>query len=284
MRDNLIRLALIAISLVMSGCANPYVKYYTDLTNGDNSYMRSPNIVKSTPPRIVYAADADKGIRDLKENGFHAIGYSSFWAGDIDASKALKQAEELQASVVLYTKTYKSTESGYRPLTLPTTNTSSTSYSGDVNSNSTTKSSYTGNTYNTYGSGNYSGTATTTTTGTQTTYIPYTNVYYDYKVSYWIQQKEFRFGVEGKDLTDAQRSELGSNKGVNVDLVVKNTPAYDADILSNDIITKFNNDSVSNMQTMYKLLDKYEGNLIKVTLIRNNVEIIKEVKINKTNR
>ena len=50
------------------------------------------------------------------------------------------------------------------------------------------------------------------------------------------------------DLTDDLRKQLGSNRGVVVNVVVKGSPAFNADIMRGDIITQINKEIVSDVQ------------------------------------
>jgi hypothetical protein len=264
---NLIRSCLALLALTICGCMNPYAKFYRDLTNGVDISSHPNMEISSAPPRLVHTGNHDETAMQLREEGYHAIGLSSFWAKDYSETKAIEQAEHVKASVVLFSKKYRNSESGSVPLTLPTTQTSYNSFSGNV--------------YGTGGSANYYGSGSTTTYGTQTTYLPYTNHYYDYMVSYWVKQKNFRFGIEPKELSETDKVALQSNKGVRVDLVVKNTPAYEADILKGDFIKQIAEDPILDTKSFFKAIDKHEGTTVKIMLIRNGQEITKEVSISK---
>ena len=240
--------------LIFCGCTNYHNKYYRDLTNGID-FRKNPNIeISNAPPKLITTNNHDETARKLREDGYSAVGYSSFWTSrDFSEPEAIEYAEQIKASVILFSKKYRNSQSESTPLILPNTQTSYNSFIG-----------------------------TTTTYGTQTTYIPTTSHYYDYMISYWIKQKSFRLGIEVKDLSDADKIALGSNKGAVVDIVTKNTTAYEADIINGDLIRKISDDAVLDKDSFYKLLDKHEGNTVKITLIRNGQEISKDVRINKT--
>lgn len=258
------KMATILLTLFLCGCANPYAKYYKDTTNGIDLASNSNYELPTSRPKLIKKTDHDETATRLKIEGYQMVGYSSFWGVESDEEKAIDHAEQIKASLVLLTRKYRNSESGSMPLVLPNTRTSSSNFSGNV------------------GGTNYYGTGTTTTYGTQTTYIPYTNHYYNYLVSYWIKQKTFRLGTEPRELTDAEKTELNSNKGIAVNLVTKHTSAYEADILKNDLIVKLADDLVDDIPSFYKLLDKYEGSTIKITLVRKGQITTKEVRINKT--
>lgn len=268
MKKCLVKSLMIVLALLLCACTNPYAKFYKDMTGG-LALANNPNIESAnTPPRLIPTGNHDATAMQLREEGYLILGYSSFWAGDFSESRAIDHAEKINASVILFSKKYRNSQSGSVPLTLPNTQTSYNSFSGNI--------------YGSGGNANYYGTGSTTTYGTQTTYIPYTNHYYDYMVSYWVKQKEFRLGIEPKELSDSSKIAIGSNKGVEVSLVIKNTSAYEEDILKGDVLRKIFNDDIQDVESFYRLLDKYEGSTVKITLVRNGQEMTKEVKINKT--
>jgi len=267
MLKNLMELQVVLVVLILCGCANPYAKYYRDLTNGTD-FINNPNFeITNGPPRLIITDNPAESALKLREDGYLPLGFSSFWARDLSESKAIKHGEQIKASIVLFFKKYRNTESGSIPLTLPSTQTSNSSYSGNI--------------YGTGGNASFYGSGTTTTYGTQTTYIPYEHDYYDYAVSYWIKQKNFRLGAVVIDLSNDDKMAIGSNKGVKVDVVVKNTPAYNADILRGDLIKKIEDDPVLDITSFQKHIVKNEGKIVKITLIRNGQEITKKVNIDK---
>jgi S1-C subfamily serine protease len=167
---------------------------------------------------------------------------------------------------MLYSK-YKRTVSGNAPLTLPNTTTSSTNFSG--------------NAYGSGGSATYSGTANTTNYGTKTTYIPYSYDQSDFLAIYWIKSKPRIFGINYEDLTEDIRRKTGSNKGVLVTVVTKDSPAFDADILRGDVIKNIGDVLITNIDLANKTIDKYQGQEVDVLIFRDDKEIHKKVKLRK---
>jgi len=239
---------------VLTGCANPHNTFYKDFTEGVNIRNDARFEISNSKPTIILTDNVEAGIRKLKEDGYIAIGESSYWAArDFSEKDALEYASQNGASVVLYYKKYKNSESTTTPLVLPN---AQTSYNPII--------------------------GTTTTYGTQVTNIPITHHYYDYSISYWIKQIKFRLGLEVNDLLDPDKKLIGSNKGVKVSVVIKNTPAYDNEFLPGDILKKVNTDTISDSKSFYEILGKYEGKLVEISVIRDGKEIIKSVKVNKT--
>lgn len=150
------------------------------------------------------------------------------------------------------------------PFTMPT---STTSYSTG------TATAYgPGGVVNAYGSG------TTTTYGTTTTMIPMTVNRSDYGAAYFVKRK-WTFGTLWRDLNDAERQELQSNKGVYVRVVIDNSPAYQADILPGDIILAVDGAPVLNQKSIANELRVHAGQVVTVSLYRRGSLLEKSVRL-----
>ena len=252
--------------LVLSGCANPYAKYYFDRTGGVD-ITKMPNIVQySGEPRLFNGQDRDEDAQRLSEDGYVLVGISSFNGANVDFAKAKSQARDIHAEVVMCYSSYSGTNSGVMPLTLPNNQTSTTNM--------------TGNAYGSGGYANFNGTATTTSYGTQTTYIPYNVRRYEYFASYWARNKPAIFGVRIKDLTDEQRKESNGNKGLAVMTVIKGSPAFRSDLFKGDILKKIGETDMYEAKDFQAALQKYQGQNVKVQFVRDGKEQEKEVQFN----
>jgi hypothetical protein len=261
-------IALFSVLLILTGCAtNPYSKFYQDFTGG-LGVVNNPQFVTTTgEPRIIQGSDINLDQKRLREDGFSQIGESSFNAADATRHQALKQAKIINAEVVIVYQQYTDTQSGSIPLTQPDTRSSTTYFSG-----------------NAYGSGGYatmSGSAVQTTYGTKTTYMPYSVMRYDFYASFWAKVKPFAFGAHLRPLTDGEKRSLGSNKGAAIDTVIRDSPAFDADILSSDIIRRIQNEVVSDPKTFLGLLNKYRGQEIELEIVRDGQILKKRLTLNK---
>lgn len=263
-------LLIVAIVFLMQGCAAPYSKFYFDQTGGADLTKDQKSIITQEEPKLFRGSDKEKDALAMSENGYVLVGYSSFNAGNVDENGAIAQAKKVHASVVLVYSAYTNTVSGAMPLTLPDTQTSTTSLYG-----------------NAYGSGggwaNYSGTATTTTHGSKTTYIPYSVNRSDYLATYWAKLKPLVLGVQVQDLTPEIRTELQSNKGVVVSVVVKGSPAFQVDILKGDVIKSIDDTEIYDAQSFAGSVSKHQGQKTVLTIYRNGQEIRKEVQLNSGN-
>jgi hypothetical protein len=89
-----------------------------------------------------------------------------------------------------------------------------------------------------YGSSYYKGTGGT-----------YSIRRYDYQVYYFvplIYTFELTFGIDGNNLSNKLRQEIGRNTGVYVNIVYNNTPAFHANILRGDVIIRINEYTINN--------------------------------------
>jgi len=101
----------------------------------------------------------------------------------------------------------------------------------------------------------------------------------DYGAIYFIKQRS-ALGIIMRDLTDAERQELQTNKGAAVRLIVDGTPAFDADILVGDVITGIDGVAVSSAQTFRELLRERRGRLVSLSILRRGQHIEKAVQLN----
>ena len=252
----------------MLGCTTPFSKFYFDQTGGRDITKDQKVIITNDEPKLFHGNDPEKDALSMMANGYVMVGYSSFNAANVNVNGAIAQAKKVHASVVLIYSKYANTVSGLLPLIIPDNETSTTSLYGNV-----------------YGSGggwaNYSGTATTTTYGSKATYIPYSVNRFDYLATYWVKQKRPILGVWVKDLPPEIRSEIGSNKGVLVTVVVKNSPAFQSDILKGDILKRIDDTEIYNTESFTNTIRKHEGQKVIITVYRNGKLIRKEVQLNR---
>jgi len=257
------KVSLFALLLSLTGCVNPYEKFYVAQNPGLGTSYSNENI--GIPPKLIHGSNPDADFQEMLEEGYDVIGYSSFNAASVSADDALEQATAVHADVVIYYSRYTHTVSGSVPLTVPNTQTSNTNIYG-----------------NSYGSGGYrsfSGSANTTTYGTQTTYMPYNVNRFDYYASYWIKTKPGILGVRIRDMTDEQRKEVGGNKGVAIIAVVKGSVAYRSDFLKGDILEKIGDTDLYEVKDLLEIVHKYQGQSVNIQLIRDGKALTKTVQL-----
>ena len=257
---------ILCFILLLAGCANPYVRFYQDRTGGVD-LTKSPMVVLlAGEPKLFQGTNPETDYPRMLENGFNLVGFSSFNGANINVNGALTQAKSVHAEIILIYSKHTGTQSGVQPLTLPDVQTSVTNLSGGG--------------FGSAGYGSFSGTALTTTYGTRTTYVPYSVERYDYFASYWIRMKPPVFGVHTRNLTPELRQKIGSNKGVYVLAVVRNSPAWSADVLKDDIITKISDVEIIDHTTFGRTVGMNIGKKVTVEILRNGQRIVKEITFN----
>lgn len=253
------------LSMTLISCTNNFAKFYTG-SKGDEVLAHKNNLVlPEGPPKVLRGTSPDADNMRMFQEGFVQIGYSSFNAGRVNEKDALAHGEDIHAAVVILYSAYTHTHSGAVPLTMPNTQTSTTQMSGTS--------------FGPGGIGSFSGNANTTTYGSRTTMMPYNVDRYDYGATYWVKSKPMRFGVEAGDLSDEQRKQLGSNKGIQVLVVANDTPAFHADIMRGDIIRQMGGFPIADVRGFYEVMDRIAGQRVMVELVRDGKEMKKEVQL-----
>lgn len=213
---------LTIFSILIVGCAAPFSQFYYDKTGGIDITTIPTVIISQDEPKVFRGNKQEEDSFRMLEDGYGLVGYSSFNAGNVNENGAVAQAKKVHASAVILYSEYTETVSGTLPLTLPDTQTSTTSLYGSA--------------YGPGGYANYSGSAYTTTYGTKTTYIPYSVRRANYFATYWVKIKTPVFGIHMRELTTEIRQEIKSNKGVLVYAVMNGSPAFLADIFRGDVV------------------------------------------------
>ena len=258
------------LSLVVCiGCKNPFTDFYHDYTGGADPRTTGVVAVISEPERRV-GNDPNADFLEMSENGFLTLGYSSFNGGtNVSWDDAYTQGKKVGAAVIMqYNPKLTGTSSGVYHQSIPTT---TTSYSSG---NATAYGA--GGTVNAYGSG------VTTTYGSQVVAVPYTVNRYDYMAVYWAKDiRPVVLGAVFVDLTPKEREEIGSNKGVRINVVVKGTPAFRADLMRNDIVKKIGDNEVLDVKQAIEVRNRYFGQTVTMEVLRNGQPKSIQVTLNK---
>ena len=78
---------------------------------------------------------------------------------------------------------------------------------------------------------------------------------YDQVAVFFVKStKKLKFGVAVTELTPEQRTSLGRNTGAIVEVVMENSPAFNANVLPGDILVEVNGVSVQNVQHAVELM------------------------------
>lgn len=258
------KMLLLSAMLLLGGCANGYKQFYQPV----NAVVTAPRSGAVTAnPSVDHIPNASPAVlANYERQGYMPIGYSSFNSGrpEPDAN-AIEQGRAVGADLVLIVNPqYTGTMMTSIPITTPTT--------------STAYSTGTATAYGPYGMVNAYGSGTTTTYGTQTTYMPLAIHRVNYGAVYLVK-RHFLFGAIMRELNDAERQAIQSNKGAVVQLVVNGSSAFNADILPGDIITAADGQPILSMPDFSQYIGAHAGQSMTLDIIRGAQRIQKTVQL-----
>ena len=259
----------ICIALVLSSCAtNPVLTYYQGIPDARTDPRTATAYDKNhNGPLIIYpTADQKNEVRAAIKRGFSMIGQSDFTGpSNTPLQEGIKKQAALNgAHLALYSVNYKDTISGVAPIVIPQTSTTVTNANVSA-----------------FGSGGFAnayGTGRSTTYSSQVVPMSYTIDRSDFHVAFLMKPKRARLGIHPIPLTDSEINILQSNNGIKVDIVIDGSSASQADILPSDIILAMSGEKVF-MSNFWQLLDKYEGQSVKLDIYRNGKRLVKNVEI-----
>lgn len=130
----------------------------------------------------------------------------------------------------------------------------------------------TANSLNTGGMSTYNSTSTIAMPGGYTTYqIPFSVDRNNFFASYWAKRdpNKIRLGVNVAPLSDELRHTLQRNTGVIVQVVIKGSPAFIANILEGDVILRLNSREVIDPQGFIEQLKPLSGQTVTLTAYRS---------------
>lgn len=253
----------------ITGCASGYKEYYKSAPK-ETLDMAVARRSGSPPamPAVEHAnslGNAQDLVKAYIKRSYLLIGWSTFNSGRVESEEAaIQQGRDILADLVLiFNPKYSGSVTSTVPISVPTTTTTYSSGSATV-----------------YGSGGKSATAygsgTSTTYGTTTNYVPFTIDKYDYGALYFVKMRP-TFGAVTRELSDSERQALQSNKGAVIDIVINDSPAFNADLLVGDVIVSVDGVMVSNTKAFYDLLKERSGKSVSLVLLRQGKQIEKQV-------
>jgi len=238
----------IIIVLLISGCVSGYQQFYKSEiveNNIDDLELLQPG----EEPKVYGTQDFEKDSKTLFPKNYRRIGHSSFNGRFEDESKVKEQAKRVCASVVLINSKYTNTQTTTSPLFLP--NTSTTYISG------------------------FGGGTTATTYGTMAVPITSHQRRFDQAAIFFAKSTEkLKLGVLLSDLTEEQRIEAERNTGAVISAVLDGSPAFNSNLLPQDIVIEIGGIVVKNgrhLQDILKSLDTSIGSV--------NFKIIRKSKL-----
>lgn len=265
------RILFTVVCGALAACASGYGDFYRPVqgvsleaiaTYRSSAPTSRPAIERTVPP----VQGSNSFLVPYLKRGYFLIGRSSFSSDSTpNDDEAIEQAKRVGADlVVVFEPRYLGSSTTAIPLTTPTS--------------STTYSSGSATAYGPRGAVSAYGTGTTTTYGTTTTMIPLTVHRSEYGAAFFIKRR-YGLGAMFRDLSDAERSQLQTNKGVSVTLVVDNSPAFVSDLLVGDIVVSIDGEPVANSQGFTEQMRARDGQRIALSLLRGGVRVEKEVQL-----
>jgi len=268
MRNSLCALFL---SLTLAGCASTdgYRQFYTPVPGATPEKIAETRAAPpASIPQVAHAGRFDGDTkRKFAREGYAVIGYSSFTSGyRQNDDDAIELAKGVGADlVVIFNAEYASSVTSSVPITTPTATTSYTNGMATA--------------YGTGGSAVAFGNSTTTTYGTNTTYVPQTVNRYQFGAAYLVKRR-YQLGIaESRELSDHERQELQTNRGIYVETIVDGTPAYISDILPGDVITAVDGSGIGGLANFSELISARAGRTVELTIIRQGKTISKSVSL-----
>ena len=240
--------------------AGPFEKFFQSTTEpGIEEYVLPGKSV----PRVVITDDLTRDILRIREDGYEPVGYSSFVGPPQDPKKAIKQAKKLKAEIIVYASTYESTRSGAMPILIP-------------NNRTTT---LTGNAYGSGGWGSYSGTASTY--GSTPVVVPFSVDRYNQTAVYFakIRPEKIGLGLRYSPLDPVKAKELGTNKAVIVEYVIRQSPAFLADIFSGDVVLSVAGRDISSPSNMAQIKADFAGKTVPVEIVRDGQKMTLSISV-----
>jgi hypothetical protein len=249
------RILIFLAAFLLASCVNNYKKFYQGSALPETTLERFENFVGI--PEIRSGSTPTNDQRLMIKEGYYPIGQSSFYGPDSPFTDTLDVAKENGASKITVYKKFRNTRSGAVPINMPTTQ--NTFHSGSIIGNMS--------------SATYSGTSTSF--GTATTLVPYSTDIYEQTAIYWRRLRRGGFGIQFSELSDKERKELGSNKGVKVMNLRNGSAAFDNDVLIGDIIIEVNGTRLNSLKQAVELVLNSYGKTNSL-LIRRDGKLIKK--------
>jgi len=290
-------ICFIGIVGFLTGCGGMFKGSYFDRTGGLALAELQTLFEITSEPRLVNG-NYDQLLADnvrMMEDGYYNLGHSNFKSTSVNWNNAIIQAKNVHATTVIVYSKFLKTEQGFNTITTTEPETTFSTFSGSTYSSRSsiplpyesvlkdTNENIFGSPPST-GSGiqTFSGSKTETTYKTKTEYVPYSVDKYHYMASYWVKYKPniLPFGTHTENLTPELRQKIGRNKGVNVFASVKGSPAYNANIITGDILLTINGHELEDQKDYQRVVKYHAGQVVDVEIWRNGSVLKKQVKLN----
>lgn len=246
------------VPLTLTACGNPYRDTYESTIEHWPHGEASRLLPAEGEPRLVSSNDVRRDALRLMEEGYLLLGRSRFRGSAVDQGASLDQAKKVGASVVVIGSEYAESATECIPMTEWFPERQITTKETAIISR-----------------GPETGTVVerdvvrTIKGEFRTTCVPQTTDYYDYAATFWGKSRPPIFGVLVEALNDELRQQLQSNHGVQVQAVIRSSPAFAADILRGDIITSLAGESILDADHFFEIVEAHAGEQVTVEINRN---------------
>jgi hypothetical protein len=246
------------LCLLLVGCVSPWERFYSGIeAPADYVYGGST---------ACHRVDSPDDVKAYLRDGYAVFGESSFNAGGgVSLDSLQSQGEKVGADIVLYWAGNAQTSQSAMVIPQYNPGTQQTTY------------------LNGYGyGGSFSGTATTYTPGTYSSQVvPVTVTRMDYSALF-LRKRVTRpaLGISVRGMTSAEASSVGTNSAVAIELVMRNTPAFEADVMDGDFLLEIDGLKIPDVPTFLSTIDAKRGQTIRVLLSRRGTRLTKSIRTN----
>ena len=232
----------ILILFVLVGCATTYNNSFTSYYKSVVSQEQLIEYFDNSESDLqVYKVDdVQKDMSKIIKRGYRIIGQSSF-IGKTDASLVRDTATSIGANVVLLSVKYRNTESGTATFSLPS-----------VYDN----------------------------TPREKINVPYNNDKYEYRALFFKKIKPLTLGINMVPIPAEITTLIKRNRGVMVEIVFDESPAFFADLVVGDVIIAINDKEINNVDELNRLIQLNKGQKTQFTIIRSGQTTPEDIFIN----
>jgi serine protease Do len=248
----------IIILFVLGGCAvNQFKENYQSQLERWPSGEATRLLPFEGKLKLVTSTNMRSDALRMMENGYLLLGRSKFRGEQVNLKSSEAVAKELGASVVMVEEKFATSETSAVPMSewIPAridTVTETWTITQGPNAGQVIERQTTQEVQGEF----------------RTTYIPETIDYYDYAATYWARSKPPIFGVLVRAMTDEDRQRAQINRGVVVRAVIKDSPAFAADMLQGDIITQVAGVTITDPDRFFDTVIANTGKQVTVELNR----------------
>ena len=259
----------------ISGCANGYRQFYTSVPQTELQKIQTLRSAHPMAPPLIergsFAIDQGSLLKHYYKKGYIPIGRSFFHHTERQPDdSAVRQGIAVGADlVVIFDPQFSHTTTGAVPLMTPTACTSYTTASATAYGLGTPITAY--------------GSGTTTTYGSSTSFVPFSVQHNNYGAVFFVKIKNRAFGAKFRDLTDAEKSRMQTNKGAAILVLRNDSPAFRSDFLEGDIIKKFDSIDVLDGNHLSEIIKERNGKKVTVSLLRGGKDLEKTIQLDNPN-